>query len=133
MMPLYLRRMVPADDAVLAVSFETMLGWQFVPELHLPDGTPLPFGASTHIIAHGAISGMDTVLNQNARAYFPAAPITGVVEARWEEEGEALRCWAPYSLKKSLTESSDGRTIVRQSLSCHFWPQKERAATGTQP
>ena len=133
MMPLYLRRMVPADDAVLAVSFETMLGWQFVPELHLPDGTPLPFGASTRIIAHGAISGMDTVLNQNARAYFPAAPITGVVEARWEEEGEALRCWAPYSLKKSLTESSDGRTIVRQSLSCHIWPQKERAATGTQP
>ena len=128
MMPIYMKRLVPADDAVLAVKYETMKGWQFVPELSTPDGAKLPFGARVRIIAHGLLSGMDTVLNERSRAYFAAAPITGVVEAVWLEKNVRHACFAPYSLKKE-TEANPKIRLIRKSLVCRKVPSKTSEST----
>lgn len=116
-MPVYVKRLVPADDAILVVPFETMRGWQFVPELQFADGTRLPYGTAVRVIDGGLLSGMDTVLNERARAYFPSAPVEGTIEAVWEEEGTRKTCWAPFSLAEDIKTQKNNRAI-RQVLIC---------------
>ena len=116
-MPIYVKRLVPADDAILVVPFETMRGWQFVPELQFADGTRLPYGTAVRVIDGGLLSGMDTVLNERARAYFPSAPVEGTIEAVWEEEGTRKTCWAPFSLAEDIKTQKNNRAI-RQVLIC---------------
>ena len=128
MMPVYMQRLVPADDAVLFVSYETMKGWQFVPELTNREGQRLPFGSVARIVAHNLLSGMDTVLNERGRAYFSAAPMTGVVEVVWDENQERHTCWAPYSLKKEVNANPDVR-LIRQSLVCREAPKQQHNKT----
>ena len=117
MMPVYVRRLVPADDAVLAVSYETMKGRQFAPEITFENGEALPFGAIVRIVAPGLLSGMDTVVNERGRAYFAAAPVTGVVEAVWETRGKRHACWAPYSLVKDEALHHDA-SVFEKTLVC---------------
>ena len=121
LMPIYRRRLVPADDAILSVEFETMKGWQFVAELRNGDDEKLPFGAVARLLAEQSISTMDTVLNERSRAYFGAAPETGVIEVIWSEKDEKRVCWAPYSLKKAIAAHPDAR-VIRETLVCHFSP-----------
>ncbi len=125
MMPVYIKRVVPADNALLRITFETMRGLQFVPEIHKEDGSTLPFGTLVRIIGHDLLSGMDTVVNDRSRAYFPSAPITGVVEAIWNEGEERVRCLAPYSLKDVADETPDDK-ILRKTLVCKTVVDDER-------
>ena len=121
MMPIYLQRLVPADDAVLAIKYETMKGWQFAPQMTRTDGARLPFGAHARIVAHGLLSGMDTVLNERSRAYFSAAPMTGVVEVVWRGKRGRRACWAPYSLKKDIDADPNIR-VIQKTLVCREVP-----------
>ncbi len=134
LMPIYRRRLVPADDAILSVEFETMKGWQFVAELRNGDDEKLPFGAVARLLAEQSISTMDTVLNERSRAYFGAAPETGVIEVIWSEKDEKRVCWAPYSLKKAIAAHPDAR-VIRETLVCHFSPadNPRRPAVGEAP
>ena len=118
-MPIYVRRLVPADDAILEVAFETMKGYQFVPEMLLDDGSKLPFGTTVRIVGNELLSGMDTVLNERARAYFPSAPLKGVIEAIWESNGERQTCWAPYDITRESEQTPEGRA-VRKTVTCKF-------------
>ena len=118
-MPIYIRRFVPADDAILEVSFETMKGYQFVPEMLFEDGSKLPFGTTVRIVGNELLSGMDTVLNERARAYFPSAPLKGVIEAIWESHGERQTCWAPYDITHESERAPAGRA-VRKTVTCKF-------------
>lgn len=118
-MPIYIRRLVPADDAILEVTFETMKGYQFVPEMRFEDGSKLPFGTTVRIVGNELLSGMDTVLNERARAYFPSAPLKGVVEAIWESHGERQTCWAPFDITQESEQTAEGRA-VRKTITCKF-------------
>lgn len=118
-MPIYVRRLVPADNAILEVAFETMKGYQFVPEMLFEDGSKLPFGATVRIVGNELLSGMDTVLNERARAYFPSAPLKGVIEAIWESNGERQTCWAPYDISHESGQAPAGRAI-RKTVTCKF-------------
>lgn len=120
-MPIYVRRIVPADNAILEVDFETMKGYQFVPEMLFEDGTKLPFGTTVRIVGNDLLSGMDTVLNERSRAYFASAPIKGVVEAVWESDGERRTCWAPYDITQEVDQTPENRA-VRKSIVCEFTP-----------
>lgn len=130
LMPIYRRNLVPADDAVLAVPFETMKGHQLVVEVRDVSGGKLPFGAVARLLAHKSISTMDTVLNERSRAYFGAAPETGVIEVIWSENDVRRTCWAPYSLKKALAEKTDAR-IVRETVVCHFSSELQAKESST--
>ena len=125
MMPVYIKRMVPADNAILRVTFETMRGLQFVPEIYKEDGSKLPFGTLVRIVGHDLLSGMDTVVNDRSRAYFPSAPMQGFVEALWEENGQRQTCWAPYNLLDVADKTPDDK-IVRRTLTCKPVPNRER-------
>ena len=116
-MPVYIRRLVPADDAILDVKYETMKGWQFVPEIHFENGERLPFGTTVRIVGHDLLSQMDTVLNERARAYFPSAPLQGTIEAIWEEKQERKTCWANYDIQQDIGKQKEGRAI-RKTLTC---------------
>ncbi len=116
-MPIYIKRLVPADNAILSVTFETMRGLQFVPEILREDGSRLPFGTFVRIIGPDLLSGMDTVVNERSRAYFASAPIQGHVEAVWEEQGEKKTCWAAYNLSDVADKTPDDK-IVRRTLTC---------------
>ena len=116
-MPVYIKRLVPADNAILSVTFETMRGFQFVPEIHREDGSKLPFGTLVRIIGKDVLSGMDTVVNERSRAYFSSAPVQGHVEAVWEEQGERKTCWAPYDLSDVADQTPDDK-ILRRTLTC---------------
>lgn len=118
MMPIYIKRMVPADNAILQVTYETQRGLQFVPEIYREDGSKLPFGTMVRIIGNKLLSGMDTVVNDRSRAYFASAPLVGFVEAVWDEDGERKTCWAPYNLIDVADETSDDK-ILRRTLTCH--------------
>lgn len=117
-MPIYIKRMVPADNAILRVTYETQRGLQFVPEIYREDGSKLPFGTMVRIIGNKLLSGMDTVVNERSRAYFPSAPLVGFVEAVWDEDGEQRTCWAPYNLLDIADTTPDDK-IVRRTLTCH--------------
>ena len=116
-MPVYVKRLVPADEAILEVTFDTMKGWQFVPELHFEDGSKLPFGTTVRIVSKDLLSGMDTVLNERARAYFPSAPAQGVIEAIWEQDNQRKTCWAPYDISQQ-TQQHDGKRAIRKLVTC---------------
>ena len=116
-MPVYVKRLVPADEAILEVTFDTMKGWQFVPELHFEDGSKLPFGTTVRIVSKDLLSGMDTVLNERARAYFPSAPAQGVIEAIWEQDNQRKTCWAPYDIAQQ-TQQHDGKRAIRKLVTC---------------
>ena len=127
LMPIYRRRLVPADDAILSVAFETMKGWQFVAEVRDLDGQKLPFGAVARLISLEGISTMDTVLNERSRAYFGAAPETGVIEVIWSENGAKRTCWAPYSIKKAIAKDPEA-LVIRETLVCHQAPDRKLTA-----
>ena len=116
-MPVYVKRLVPADEAILEVTFDTMKGWQFVPELHFEDGSKMPFGTTVRIVSKDLLSGMDTVLNERARAYFPSAPAQGVIEAIWEQDNQRKTCWAPYDISQQ-TQQHDGKRAIRKLVTC---------------
>lgn len=117
-MPVYIKRMVPADDAILEIPFETMIGWQFVPELRYRDGSRLPFGTTVRIVGNEILTGMDTVLNIRARAYFPAAPAKGVIEAIWEENNVRKTCWAPYNIEDLIKKKKNDNRAIRSVVTC---------------
>ena len=116
-MPVYIKRLVPADDAILEVEYKTMKGWQFVPEIHFENGQRLPFGTTVRMLGGDLLSRMDTVLNERARAYFPSAPLKGTIEAIWEENGERKTCWAAYDIESEAAKQNNVRAI-RQTLTC---------------
>lgn len=116
-MPVYVKRLVPADDAILEVEYETMKGWQFVPEIIFENGDRLPFGTTVRIVGKDLLSQMDTVLNERARAYFPSAPVQGTIEAIWEENQERKTCWASYDIQQDVGKQKEGRAI-RKTLTC---------------
>lgn len=130
MMPIYIKRMVPADNAILRVTYETQRGLQFVPEIYREDGSKLPFGTMVRIIGNKLLSGMDTVVNDRSRAYFASAPLVGFVEAVWDEEGERKTCWAPYNILDVADETGDDK-ILRRTLTCHP-VDKRKPAKGQQ-
>lgn len=116
-MPVYVTRLVPADDAILQVAFSTIKGWQFVPELVDEAGERMPFGTTVRILGDGVLSGMVTVLNERARAYFSSAPKNGVIEAIWEQDGTRKACLAPYDLTNEIEQKTSSRAI-RKIVTC---------------
>lgn len=113
-LPVYLKRVVPADGAVVSIPFETLRGRRVLASLTDASGAPLPFGSTVMLEEHDALA-LETVTDEEGRAYFGALPLEGVLSARWKDAGNRpQRCRAPYRLDPQAPDNK----VQRITLVC---------------
>lgn len=119
-LPLYTKRVVPADDAVLKVTFDAFRGEQLLVNFVTEDGPP-PFGSFVRLVSRPDI-GAESMLDETGTAYFAAVPEKGEFEVSWRDETSTkLACRAPYA----LTAKKDDAMIYKVELACRPTPQPE--------
>lgn len=127
-MPLYVRHVVPADDAIIVVPFETFRGKQLYAHFSTPDGAP-PFGSYVRLLGDAAIP-IEGMVDEAGSVYFPAVPEDGVFEVSWRDErGNPLACRAPF-----VSPAARGKGVERMDLTCEpIDPSRAEStdATGT--
>lgn len=112
-MPVFSKRVVPADDAVIKVPFDAFRGEQLLVEFRIPDGPP-PFGSFVRLVSRPDV-GVESMLDETGTAYFSAVPRQGEFEVSWRgENSEFLACRVPYELNTKEAES----LIYRMQLVC---------------
>lgn len=113
-LPVYLKRVVPADGAVVSIPFETLRGRRVLATLTDSGGTPVPFGSSVMLEKRNAFA-LETVTDEEGRAFFGALPLEGVLSARWRDESNRpQRCRAPYRLDTQVPDDK----VQRITLVC---------------
>lgn len=110
----YVKNIVPADDALIVLPFETFRGKQMLAHFITLDGHP-PFGSYVHLINKNKI-GVESMLDEEGTAYFPAVPSEGIFEVKWRSQnGKTKRCRAPYRYDSTKNDS-----ILHKDLMCTF-------------
>lgn len=113
-LPVYLKRVVPADGAVVSIPFETLRGRRVLASLTDPSGTPVPFGSTVMLEGRDAFA-LETVTDEEGRAYFGALPLEGVLSARWKDDGNrSQRCRTSYRLDAQAPDDK----VQRITLVC---------------
>lgn len=110
-MPVYVKKVVPADDALIFVDFTAFRGEQVLARFRTQTGL-LPFGALVEVRG-GDASSIDGIIDEDGSAYFASAPIKGVFEASWRDEDGIHACRAPYDLS-----SRKAKRVHRLNLLC---------------
>lgn len=107
---------IPADGAVLDLSFASYAGIQSLFTVHQDNGQPLPFGATVSIQSEDGAQVPDTVSDETGRVYLGSAPAKGTLSAHWTENGQAYRCTVQYQIPDEEEAKQSG--IYRQNLVC---------------
>ena len=107
------KELIPADSAVIPVTFETYEGYQAVFKLQDEKGNALPY-CTVVKVKDSAFLGEPALIDDLGRAYFSAVPPSGVLEAEWSAGSGISHCEAAYLLR----EETKTNGIHVETLTC---------------
>lgn len=115
-LPEYIKHVIPADDALIVIPFETFRGEQMLARFVTPDGHP-PFGSYVRLIDSKQMP-VEGMLDEDGTAYFPAVPSEGTFEVQWRtQKGSFKRCRAPYKSGAVQSELVQIKKLICTPLS----------------
>ncbi len=106
----FIETAIPADRAILDLSFRSISGVQVLFTVTDEQGGPIPF-ASSAMISSAEQEKLEGVFDEGGRVYFSSAPPKGQLLATWVENGKTRKCLSDYTL-------TTGDSITRQTLVC---------------
>mgnify|MGYP000472114856 CR=1 FL=1 len=112
----FIETAIPADGAILDLSFKSVSGHQVLFTVKSAAGEAVPFASPALIEATDREDLPEGVFDEDGKVYFSAAPEKGELVTSWSENGRSHRCVAPYVL--NLEGASKQAGIIRQSLVC---------------
>ncbi|WP_312213051.1 fimbria/pilus outer membrane usher protein [Pseudescherichia sp.] len=98
---------IPTESAIVMAEFMPHIGAKILVTLHLPNGKPLPFGATA------TVDGLanEGIIDEKGQVYLSGAPLTGSITAQWESPTQ--ECHAPYKIN-----TASGKHLYELQLIC---------------
>ena len=110
----HIKKVVPANDAVMYVPFKTFKGTQALFFVTQENGLPIPFGSEVNV--ESEFTEMEsTVADEDGSVYMVAAPKRGALMIRWRGENGIESCRAPFEVK---VNSDDSHELFQAQLKC---------------
>lgn len=109
-----IKKVVPANDAVMYVPFKTFKGTQALFFVTQENGLPIPFGAEVNI--ENEFTELDsTVADEDGSVYMIAAPKRGALMIRWRGENGIESCRAPFEIS---VDSDNPNELYQSHIKC---------------
>jgi len=102
---------IPTKGSVVKAEFSTRIGGKGLISLILPDGTPVPFGATVTVGEKGPFTG---ITGNSGIVYLTGLPKQSVLNVHWREGG----CRAKYKLPKN--RNSQGLYEIKSICREHY-------------
>lgn len=105
---------VPTSGAVVLANYRSHVGVRALVTLNY-HGHPVPFGASAQVMGDEKAQSSTGIVGEGGQVYLSGVPLLGNLHAHWSQQGQAVSCIAPLTLK-ATTASNPVRLLTVQ---CH--------------